>query len=79
VSEVVISPVAKGLTLVRAAPAPPESALRAPLYLKISISLRAGSVREVRPELDAAALLVSNGRVPGINWRISETLFSETL
>ncbi len=30
--------------LIRAAPAPPESALRAQLYLKISISLRAGSV-----------------------------------
>ena len=38
-SEVVISPVAKGLTLIRAAPAPPESALRAQLYLKIPILL----------------------------------------
>ena len=42
-SEVVISSVAKGLTLVRAALAPPES-VRAQLYLKISISLKAGSV-----------------------------------
>jgi hypothetical protein len=42
VSEVVISPVAKGLTLVRAALSPPESAVRAPLYLKSSISLEGG-------------------------------------
>ena len=32
--EVVTSPVAKGLTLVRAALAPPDSALRPPLYSK---------------------------------------------
>ena len=41
--------------------------LRAPLYLKISISLRAGSVLSVLAgpsEREAGMLLVSNGRVP---------------
>src|SRR5216683_7269091 len=59
--------------LIRAAPAPPESALRAPLYLKISISLRAG----LRAKPDAGTLLVSNRRVPRINRRVSENLNEE--
>jgi len=41
VPEVAISPVAKGLALVLAALAPPESALRASLYLKRSAETKA--------------------------------------
>jgi len=70
---VVISPVAKRLTLIRAAPAPPESASRAQLYLKISISLRALS-GQVRPEREAGTLLMSNSGVPRITRQISENL-----